>query len=222
MHKVQRLLKLAALRQEEAWPGYKNVGDDHKEYECNYVSPWSKSAHNVDSNILIFLQDWSSQKGMSGPVDQDSIDFGYSRNIPTNIRLIELIKRHFKLDLEDIYVTNLFPFIKPGGASARIRPADMRRAATQFARPQLEIISPRIAICLGLSTFNAMRFAMSLPPVRPMASAISDPISHNGCTIFCQAHTGAWGQRNRGIERANDDWRRMAAFYRELPRRRRS
>ena len=54
---------------------------------------------------------------------------------------------------------------------------DFVRAANEFALPQIQIVEPKIVICLGLATFNALRRACAetqchpLDPRRPDAHA---------------------------------------------------
>lgn len=63
MSKPARLLALAKLRQATRWPNYTSIGDYHGGiYECDLVSPFTKAAGIVDSEIMVLLQDWSSEK----------------------------------------------------------------------------------------------------------------------------------------------------------------
>src|ERR1051325_114708 len=56
--KRSQLLKLAKVRQATRWSGYKCIGDYHEEaYECDHVSPYSKTAGNLDADIMVVLQD---------------------------------------------------------------------------------------------------------------------------------------------------------------------
>ena len=65
--KKSRLLALAKKRQQAKREGYKNIGDYHSgRYECDFVSPYTKTASNVDSPLLIMLQDWASDDFLSG------------------------------------------------------------------------------------------------------------------------------------------------------------
>jgi hypothetical protein len=58
MDKQDALLALAKLRQGTRWPGYNCIGDYHAgAYECDLVSPYTKSAGNVDAEIMVMLQD---------------------------------------------------------------------------------------------------------------------------------------------------------------------
>lgn len=154
--KEQDLLKLALLRQQTKYDGYNSIADyENGYYECNYVSPYSKSAHNVNSDVLVVLQDWSSDENMRGECHETN-RLGYTPNVGTNIKLISLLKTHLNLNLNDIYATNLFPFIKMGGMSAYISIKDMRRAAKDFTLPMIDIIRPKIVIALGAKTYSAL------------------------------------------------------------------
>ena len=213
MNKEKLLLELTKKRQATRLDRYNNIGDYHDGiYECDYVSPYSKSAHNVDAEVMIILQDWSSDKSLSGPICMDSVTFGHTLLLPTNRYLKELLKEHCGLELEDIYGTNLFPFIKTGNMSAHIPTKDLKLAALEFALPQIDIISPRIVICLGLATFNALRLATNLKPLKTLSEAIPSPFQYHSSTIYCQAHTGQLGRNNRnrgGVDRVNKDWKVM-------------
>jgi restriction system protein len=215
MNKRRGLLLLAQKRKAARWPGYSQIGDYHNcAYECDFVSPYTKTAGNVDANIMVMLQDWSSAKSLrDDPLDRDSVDYGFTRTFPTNRRLTELLHLHFGVGFENIYATNLFPFIKPGGISNYIPMRDLIRAAQEFALPQVRIVQPRLVICLGLNTFNALRVACNHLRVRRMHDAIASPFTVDRAHVWCQAHTGARGQSNRGRKRVNQDWRTMALAF---------
>ena len=218
MSKQSDLLALAKLRQRTRYPRYKCIGDyDYHEgaYECDFVSPYTKTAGNVDAEIMVMLQDWSSAEAMKEePFDEVTANLGYTPSLPTNKNLIELLYKTFELTLRDIYATNLFPFIKPGKMSERIPQRDLVAAGRQFALPQIRIVNPKLVICLGLVTFNALRRACDLNACQQLGVAIENPFNIGSTRVWCQAHTGALGQNNRNQDRVNrvpDDWLRMKA-----------
>jgi restriction system protein len=162
---------------------------------------------------MVLLQDWSSEERLSGPLDEDARDIGHTPSLDTNRNLQDLLFTHFGLALREIYATNLFPFIKPGPMDAEIPMADLVRAAKEFALPQIEIVEPRISVCLGLHTFNAVRAACGARRVSNIEQGVSSPFSHGVSQIWCQAHTGRLGKNNRnrgGVDRVSQDWARMA------------
>ncbi len=84
------------------------------------MSPYTKTAGNVDARIFVLLQDWSSNDRLRGPIDCDAVEFGYMRSLPTNKKLEELLLTHFWECLRSVYATNLFPFVKMGSLSKPI------------------------------------------------------------------------------------------------------
>lgn len=226
MDKHAELLKLVKKRrQRDILRGYARLADYADgafDRNCDFVSPYSKGAHNYDADVMILLQDWSSDAALrrsSGPSE-----LGRDPNLPTNKTLDKLLDVSLGFKLEQTYATNLFPFIKAGGLSSRIPFADLVLAANEFALPQVRIIAPRLVVCLGKNTFNAIRVAASAKALtrksdrcRTMASAIDSPFSiefdGRKVVVWAQAHPGAWGQSNRNKGnpgRTTEDWMKMS------------
>ena len=217
--KHARLLKLARLRQESRWPGYRCIGDYCKRrYECDFVSPYTRSAGNVDAELMILLQDWSSDDVLSGPYLHARCTVGHDPGRGTNQRLKRLLLQHFGLELKGVYATNVFPFVKLGAMSASIPMRDLVRAAREFALPQIEIVGPWLAVCLGKAAFDAVALAACRRRAGSLAEAIESPFEIGGTQVWCQAHTGQLGTnaRNRnGADQVAKDWASMAAVYYE-------
>jgi uracil-DNA glycosylase len=217
MDKHARLLKLARLRQESRWPGYKCIDDYHDGvYECDFVSPYTRSAGNIDAELMILLQDWSCDEVLSGPILPERLSLGRDPSRGTNKRLKELLRRHFRLELKDVYATNVFPFVKLGAMSASIPMRDLVRAAREFAFPQIEIVGPRLAVCLGKAAFDAVALAGGRRRSGSLAEAIASPFEIGKTQVWCQAHTGQLGTLTRnpiGADQVARDWARMAAAY---------
>lgn len=220
MSKGQKLEKLRALarRRRAAAPpeGYFNLCDFHDGYyECEWVSPWTKSARNVDAAVLLTAQDWASSDYLNGPRDPAVRKLGHDSDLCTNRNLHRLLRNYLGIEFSDVFATNLFPFIKPGKMGAQIKPPRlMIEAALEYAIPQVEVISPKLVICLGLSTYNAMRQGWGSKPIRPMGKAIAEPFTVAHTRVAAVAHNGRWGtnNRNRGCERVEADWANLVAF----------
>lgn len=213
MGKRAKLLALAKLRQATRWPSYDCIGDYHgSAYECDFVSPYTKTAGNVDAEIMVMLQDWASDDFLKGAFSEDSAMLGYSRSSETNQNLISLLQTIFGLTLGQVYGTNLFPFVKLGAMNAPIPQRDLLRAANEFGMPQIRIVKPQLLICLGLSTFNAVRRRCGLSSCPTVDSALQNSFDLEDTRVWCQAHTGRLGRNNRnrgGLNRVFGDWRRM-------------
>lgn len=218
--KHAQLLELTRKRKATRWEGYTCIGDYHdRKYECDFVSPYTKSAGNVDAEVMILLQDWASEEALSDPVPEDRVRLGYDPWRQTNKRLQSLLRQHFRLELKETYVTNVFPFVKSGSMNASIRSRDLVRAAREFALPQIDIVKPRLAVCLGREAFNAVAKAAGRAPAACLDEAIATPFERGRTQVWCQAHTSSQGtnQRNRGgIKRTAEDWTRMAAALERL------
>jgi uracil-DNA glycosylase len=209
MDKRTELLALVKLRKATRWPAYKCIGDYQKgAYECDFVSPYTKTAGNVDAEIMVMLQDWASDDGLGGPFHEPSATLGHDPSRSTNKNLTKLLDMTFGLTLQDTYGTNLFPFVKLGRMSAPIPQEDLIAAALQFALPQILIVKPKLVICLGLVTFKALRQVCHLNPSLDLHSAIESPFNIGTTRVWCQAHTGRLSNRGT-FERVLADWRRM-------------
>ncbi len=217
MSKQHQLLELAKLRQQEIPDGYKGIGEYHQGlYECDHVSPYSKSAGNIDANIMFILQDWCSDHYLSQPIQPETLKYGYAPRLATNKNLKSLLQTHFGLEFSKTYGTNLFPFIKPGNMSAKISRQDLVSAAVKFTIPQINIIQPKLVICLGAEVINSIRRALGMKPSNRLATSIEDPFKFNRVPIWAQSHPGGQGRanRNRGnVDRVRADWESMANAY---------
>lgn len=206
-NKRAALLALATKRKATRWPGYNCIGDYQGGiYECEFVSPYTKSARNVDTEVMVLLQDWSSHEVLSEPPVPGGLELGHDPSRNTNKRLKELLREHFNLELHQAYATNVFPFVKGGGISSGIRWGDLVRAAREFAIPQIDIIQPRVAVCLGRATFDALAAACGLPRSSSIAQAIAAPFCIGRAAVWCQRHPG-WKTPNQ----VREEWQRMAS-----------
>ncbi|NBC10341.1 MAG: hypothetical protein GVY24_01215 [Planctomycetes bacterium] len=83
-----------------------------------------------------------------GP-DPDTQEYGLKRNLLTNKRLEALLESVFGLSFHEVYVTNIFPFIKRGGISSHVPLRDAARTGLEFTKNELEIVKPKMTLGLG-------------------------------------------------------------------------
>jgi restriction system protein len=212
--KQEQLAKLVEARK-QPYKQYKRLAD-YPGFECDFVSPYSKGANNLDADVVILLQDWSSDDALAR--SKGPSELGRDPNLPTNRNLDKLLQQSFGMTLAETYATNLFPYIKLGGLSARIPFKDLVYAAETFALPQIRIVAPKLVICFGKNTFNALRVSNQLARCRDMASAIDSPFnvelgSGLRAAVWAQAHPGVMGQNNRNRQRPGrtfQDWENMS------------
>jgi hypothetical protein len=116
---------------------------------------------------------------MAGERDPERKRLGQGWNVPTNRNLRRYWRDHMSgLESLQTYATNVFPFIKIGKKNAAIRAADMRYAAKKYALPQMKIVSPLMAVCLGPPAF----LSMSRAALDKGGHAESKPLPH---VVFC-------------------------------------
>lgn len=212
--KHEALLELARQRQKSRLEGYATVGDFHGGiFECDHVTPWSKSGCNENATVMVVGQDWSSSDALNDLSEvRQRAAFGCSPASPTTTNLDGLLERHFGIRRSDCYLTNLFPYIKSGEPGAHIPIKDLIACARRFTLPAIEIIVPEIVICLGRTTFIALMRAVGIAGNPKMDDAVRSPFQYAGAIINCVAHTDSSGMNNRGRIQVEADWRRMADF----------
>lgn len=217
-HALLRLL--VHKRRSEDFAGYSGkstyakIGDFRDGlYECQHVSPWAKTASNVDAEVMVVGQDWSSSEHLEGTPIAHVVQFGFDPAFPTNRNLDWLLKTHLRMQRRECYFTNLFPFIKTGDASKSVPMRHLILSARDYLIPQVETIQPRVVICLGLRTHYALMRAIGAPAFHKLGIAIDrSPFLYRQARIFAVAHTGARGMNNRGREQVEHDWARIAQF----------
>ena len=179
--KQEALLRLAKKRQVDRRKPHSCLADIHEGYyECNFVSPWTISARDVNADLMILGKDWASTETLRDcPPDQERRRIGQGWNTPTNKNLRAYLNDYMDgLTFSETYSTNVFPFIKIGKKNGRIPRADMLYAARTYALPQIKIVSPLIAVCLGAPAF----LAVSRAALAEGGQKASEPLPH---IIFC-------------------------------------
>ena len=92
------------------------------------------------------------------------------------------------LEFSETYASNVFPFIKQGKKNSSIKDADMLYSAKKYALPQIEIVSPRMVVCLGPPSFYAVRRAAGLPDIEWTKAIAPEPHT----IIFGAEVYGVW------------------------------
>lgn len=212
-NKVERLKEIGLKRKSSIYEGYYNLSHFHNgQYDSDFVSPYSKSGGNSDSPIIILLQDWSSYESLSKDFDPTTARLGYTPKLQTNKNLQILLTTVFALDIADIFVTNVFPFIKSGCMTANLPIRDINKAFTEFCLPQINIIIPRLIICCGSKVYGSAINHYEKPQKKKYD--VNESFS-SANMVFChQRHPGATATNTTGgINMAIENWRIMKARH---------
>ena len=199
------------------------LGDFHNGYyECDFVSPWTISAQNVDASLMLIGQDWVSSARLEKPPCPEQKRLGQIWSLPTNVNLRCLLRRHMDLCFCETYATNLFPFVKQGKMNQSISTVHLRHCAVKYAIPQIEIVRPRMVICLGSAVFNAIRQSLGMPRLKaasqvPEDSSRPGPTVIDGIEIYGAPHPGGLGVAVAGgMDEVHRLWSRLAARWKAL------
>jgi len=147
------------------------------------------------------------------------LEYGRTQDQRTNKNLTALLDKHFNLlQISDTYGTNLFPYIKAVTKDAKIPQKDLVLAAKKFALPQREIVKPKLVICFGKDTFNAIRKALKMMKVDTVEKGINSPFFFNASKVYLQSHPcGRDWPRRGGINQIHADWAKMAEYMYAQP-----
>lgn len=214
LDKSNQLKNLAIRRKAENLVGCRNIHEFHQgEFDKYlYVSPWTISANNVNADLMIIGQDWASAGWLNNPVNLQYAEMGKNPKLETN-KNIEKYLKYFDLDLKDIYATNAFVFVKDGHMSGAIPTGMLEYCVFKYTLPQIEIIKPKMVICLGARTLNAVRKAINFPAIN-ISQGHVDFAYYFGVKIFGTFHPGGLGTANAGGKvKAEEYWRFLAQEY---------
>ena len=223
--KQAELAELVALRRREE-PDERHHAlhtFDGGAWDFNYVVPWTKAACNVDAKLMIVGQDWASEKSLNDPrhntPDRKALrkQQGRDPHLPTNKNLERLLM-FFDLTWEKTYATDVSVFIKRDDITAKVPMRILKYCAAKFTIPQLRIVKPLMAVCLGGDTFNSLRLALGAPrlPLREVLRS-NAYLVENGTEIHGVPHPGGLGTASFGGQAGVDPiWKRLSNRFREL------
>lgn len=180
---------------------------------CNHVVPWTLSANNLDAEVMVLGHDWASAGWLEDRKDDPAMALlGRDLRLPSNRNLDQLLRKHLDLQFCCTYATDIVPFIKmTKGMVGAVDAGAIKECARLFAIPQIEIVGPRVVICLGRDTFKAIVRALN-------ASIDKGPdiefLDYNGTRIFSVTHTASsvGTERRRRSGAVDREWCEIAGF----------
>ncbi|MGY3582477.1 hypothetical protein ACVIGB_000598 [Bradyrhizobium sp. USDA 4341] len=234
--KKAALLELARKRQSDDLSEYKGTYLHLRDFgcECDHVVPWTISAHNVEAELMLVAQDWSSEEFLLNLSEEDrriQNQLGQVPRLDTNKNLAKKILPRFGLSFPETYATDVFAFIKRGSMTARIAFPDLVRSASAYTLPQIAIVQPKMVLCLGSASFNAVKRAILAHTGSAHAGVdrrwvrlsdswqIATPYhtEYLGIPIFAIAHPGGTGTRASGGEKVTGPrLEALSAFFAKI------
>ena len=155
MDKQAAIARLVEKRRAETGGRYHHLHlYDGGSWDFDFVVPWTKSACDLDADLMLIGQDWASEDYLRRNDDAKQrtarARTGQDAHLATNQNLKRLLARHFGLCFSQTYATDVLVCIKPGKMSSNVPTKDLRACAVAYTLPELEIVRPRMALCLGL------------------------------------------------------------------------
>ena len=209
--------------------------------DCREINLWSYWQGSLDADILLVGQDWGNPWDKSCKYLMEKIrcaghavvpDYVVGSTNPTDCNLVKLFQS-IGYDItkpnDKIFFTNFVLGYRTGRISGGFQNTWAKQDRAFFPR-LVDIIKPKVILCLGKSTYKAVMKAMDLPI--PKAVSRYNTFLESSCNpqkitfsngqtscIFALAHCGSFGtmNRNRGsivskgdrLELQKRDWAKI-------------
>lgn len=190
---------------------------DRGKYDCNQIGAWSLWQGNLDTSILLVGQDWGSKawfKRVQGLPSSKS---------PTDKNLVTLFNSlGFDLKLAkdttvpgQFFFTNAVLCMKQGDSQSAIKQEWFHNCATNFLKPLIELIRPKVVICLGRKAYYSVMYAynMEKKDFHAAVSSWEPDLISSGIKVFAVYHCGAIvTNTHRKLDVQIHDWQRIRRF----------
>lgn len=205
------------------------------------INLWSYWQGSLDAKIILVGQDWGCpydktslptmtqiQKANNG----DIYDYLSENPSRTDHHLITLfstaLNKKITLPCNDLFFTNFVLGYRPHGTSGNYQ-KEWAEHDSAFFKELVEIIKPKVILCLGKATFRAV--LTSLAPDQKLRiggynkyiESSRNPVivatpSGTNIAVFALAHCGVMGTLNRngkknlGLDQQIADWKRISLY----------
>lgn len=222
---------------------------------CDEINLWTywQGRGVYNPRILLIGQDWGSpfthpgdglddrlQASKNQPLDpKDDIKCHYFDNMPidrrdfkTDVNLAELF-RSLGMDYDDLlhvryndlFFTNICLGYRNKGNSGNYKKSWITYVG-KYAYPKLiDILQPKVIICLGLHTYESLLLAMGVKDIRKKSpfnkfieANCKKPYDLEGIPVFAFAHCGSMGTLNRNnksntsLDIQKKDWQHIKRY----------
>lgn len=211
----------------------------------NEVNAWTywQGVGVRNPKVLIVGQDWGSLNGSEkffAAIDEIQADVSdcsvkYFKYLPevengggefaTDINLVKCLsfigyEDALHVRYPDLFFTNLVPgYRKESKSTGGFKAAWVTKQVKDDFRELVEVLNPKVIICLGKDTFKQVCQLYGKKGVLQRKNwntylsdqAVPVEIEDGGRTIyvFASAHPGYFGMKNRGQENVYEDWKRI-------------
>ena len=188
---------------------------DQGRHDSNHLGPWSTWQGSLDAELMVVGQDW-------GDTDYFTRNQGIDeQGNPTNNTLRELLRSigidiglpHAHVKSSRVFLTNAILCLKTtGGMQGGVEQEWFTNCGANFLRPLIEIVEPKVVVCLGERAWRSVATGFGRRPGR-FQEAIED---RDGVRLMDRVvamavyHCGAKTlNMNRGRDQQLCDWQRI-------------
>jgi DNA polymerase len=188
------------------------------QFDSRQIGPWTTWQNRLDASVMVVGQDFSDVSYFVRWHGRDQPNNATNRNLVALLHSVGV-----EIDLpeslggrNETFFTNAILCLKTGGMQARVRPEWFANCGQRFLRPQIELVRPKVVVCLGQRALDAVLAAFGLPQQR-----LRDAVTSPGTPVLEQTlviavyHCGARVTRlTRSHDRQLEDWKRVASALR--------
>jgi len=175
------------------------------------IGPWSGWQGNLDAELMVIAQDWG---GVEYYLEHKGLEEDTNT---TNRRICELLSSigiSIELPRQSgnsvLFFTNSVLCLRPGRLTGPIKSRWFRNCSTNFLRPQVELVKPKVVVTLGYMAYSALLTAYGIRPRQRMREAVQDTLLLPGGNALVPVyHPGNNGSRSRSFEHQKTDWQRV-------------
>lgn len=189
--------------------------------QAEAIDPWNRWHSSIPADILVIGQDWGSQdyyvenegsdndsnptcKNLATLFEEIGIEIGTPSNPSQNSRL---------------FFANIIPAVRTGkmsGNTTKITVKMVKKYATLFIEPLIQILNPKIIITLGKNPLIGLCEVLDLDKISniPLSEVVgTSPIWVNENLIVAPMfHCGSLGLANRNLQQQKLDWAKLGNY----------
>jgi uracil-DNA glycosylase len=187
--------------------------------DAEEIGPWTRWLGDLNARVLVVGQDWGDQKAFER---QGGLDLPTSATNPMLRRLLASIG----VDVPDVgvaaapagvFLTNAALCLKEQGCQGPVRYEWFETCGQSFLGPQIDLVQPKVVVCLGERAYRAVVSAYQLTAADSFRGSVEGPgvTLPNGSIMFAVYHCGRRIlNTHRNADAQFRDWRRIAMALR--------
>jgi uracil-DNA glycosylase len=190
-------------------------------FDSDQIGPWTLWQGNLGATCMVIGQDWGDTKYFLDNRGHEA------PNNPTNTTLRNLLAiagininppSAEKAPGGPLFFTNSILCLKQGGMQAAVQSAWFDQCGSNFLKPTIDLVAPRLVITLGERAYRAVCRAHSLRP-QPFRRAVDDEPTKlpSGALLVPVYHCGARIlNTHRSLAKQQSDWARVGTVLSKM------